>query len=226
MWITGRFHMSFASVRRVLATAFAVLLAGLTLMTGAAPALADPAAQTGTLEGWVKDPGGLPLEGVAVTLEPGGYQQNSDASGRVLFTDLPVGEYLLSASTTLNGDCPVSRSQLLYIDQYGITFGIHLHTADGEPCPPPADPEVPTAMLGGVVWGEAAGEVTVTLQPGGLRATTNEWGGFEFPGLAPGAYTLTATAAGGDCGLTANFETVLNGVDSWYDLFLEPAPCV
>lgn len=217
--------MAVVSVRRVLTTAFAVLLAGFVLMTGAAPALADPASPTGSLEGWVKAPSGLPLEGVTVTLEPGGYQQASDASGRVLFTELPTGEYLLSASTTLNGNCPVSRSQLLYIDQYGVTFGIYLYPEDGEPCPPPADPEVPPATLGGIVWGEAAGEVTVTLQPGGLQTTTGEWGGFEFPGLAPGAYTLTATAAGGDCGLTANFETVLNGVDSWYDLFLEPSPC-
>ncbi|BEL12781.1 hypothetical protein Q0Z83_109720 [Actinoplanes sichuanensis] len=217
--------MFFVSVRRLLATALAVLLAGFLLTTGAAPALADPAAPTGTFEGWVKDPGGLPLEGVTVTLEPGGYQQNSDASGRVLFTDLPVGEYLVSASTTLNGDCPVSRSQLLFVDQYGITFGLTLYTEDGEPCPPPAEPEVPAATLGGLVWGEAVAGVTVTLQPGGLQATTNEWGGFEFPGLAAGTYTLTATAAGGDCGLTASLEAVLGGTDSWYDLFLEPTVC-
>jgi hypothetical protein len=220
--------MSVSSFRRTVVTAMAALLAGIFLTTGAAPAQAGPvslheATETGRLEGWVTDPGGLPLAGVTVTLEPGGYQQTSDASGRVDFTGIPAGQYQGSASAILNGNCPVASSLSLAIDQYGLVVRFTLYPVNGDVCPPPAEPDVPAATLGGIVWGE--GEITVTLEPGGLQAVANEWGGFEFPGLAPGAYTMTATAAGADCGLTASVETVLNGQDQWFDLFLEPATC-
>lgn len=179
--------------------------------------------QTVLFQGWVKDLDGIPVEGATVTLEPGGYQQTSDESGKVEFSGIPTGEYTTTATATLNGNCPVAASQLLLIGKHGVTFQFILRPVSGEPCPPD-EVEVPPATLGGVVQG-AEGEITVTLEPGGLRTTTNEFGWYEFPALQAGTYTVTATADGGNCGVTASGEAVLNGYEQTLDLYLQPVAC-
>jgi hypothetical protein len=179
--------------------------------------------QTVQFRGRVLLPSWLPAEGATVTLEPGGYRQTSDESGEVEFRGIPAGEYTATATATLNGNCPVAAGQLLWISKYGTSFEFHLRPVNGEPCPPD-EVEVPPATLGGVVQG-AEGEITVTLEPGGLRTTTNEFGWYEFPALQAGTYTVTAAADGGDCGVTASGEAVLNGYDQTLDLYLQPVAC-
>lgn len=179
--------------------------------------------QTVLFEGWVKDLDGMPVEGATVTLEPGGYQQTSDESGKVEFSGIPTGEYTATATAMLNGNCPVAASQPLLIGKHGATFQFILRPVSGEPCPP-IEVEVPPATLGGVVQG-AEGAIAVTLEPGGLQTTANEFGWYEFPALEAGTYTVTATAAGADCDLTASGETVVNGYDQTLDLYLQPVTC-
>jgi len=179
--------------------------------------------QTVQFRGRVLLPSWLPAEGAIVTLEPGGYRQTSDESGMVEFSGVPAGEYTTTATATLNGNCPVAASQVLEIDGQGLDFEFYLRPVSGEPCPP-VEVEVPPATLGGVVQG-AEGEITVTLEPGGLQTAANEFGWYEFSALQAGTYTVTATAAGADCGLMASGETVLNGYEQTLDLYLQPVTC-
>ncbi|GGN82384.1 hypothetical protein GCM10010112_59750 [Actinoplanes lobatus] len=217
--------MSIVFGRRALATVVASLLTGLSLIAGAAPAQASST----SFRTWVKDPGGRSLEGITVTLEPGGYQQVSGADGSAVFSGFPVGEYRVSATAVLNGDCPVAAGQTLLLDRYGLEFTLMMYTANGEECPPVVEEPLP-ATLGGLVmdhdgWQPADGGGIVTLQPGDLQTTISEFGWYEFPGLPAGDYTVTATTPGGACGFTATWNITMNGYDQTVDLYPQAATC-
>ena len=63
-------------------------------------------AQTTTLEGNVKDPGGQPLKGAVIKLDrtdiKGHYQVKSDKKGHWLYTGLPFGTYDVSCEVAGN----------------------------------------------------------------------------------------------------------------------------
>ncbi|WP_328460212.1 carboxypeptidase regulatory-like domain-containing protein [Actinoplanes sp. NBC_00393] len=88
------------------------------------------------LDGWVFSPRWLPVEGLTVTLEPGGLRTTTDADGYYEFTGFPPGLYTVSA--TLDGECPSTASQTLPLDQQGLTFELYLVRID-DTCVPEED---------------------------------------------------------------------------------------
>ncbi|WP_370321421.1 carboxypeptidase regulatory-like domain-containing protein [Actinoplanes sp. ATCC 53533] len=80
------------------------------------------------------------------------------------------------------------------------------------------------ASLSGVVIDSETFELVpgavVTLQPGGLTATTGDDGGFTFAGLVAGQFTITATVDG-RCGRIFRTTLSLDG-DTWQDMVVAP----
>ncbi|HOH28316.1 MAG TPA: carboxypeptidase-like regulatory domain-containing protein [Candidatus Hydrogenedentes bacterium] len=183
--------------------------------------------QMGSLSGIVRnDNTRLPEADVLVTLMPGNYQMTTGVLGAFSFSNLPAGDYRLTAVKT--GFAEFSQD-------VEITEGFNLQNvslvptavegeaegesegegeakegeAEGEVVEGEGEPvqegesegETPeTGSLSGVVRNANTGlpepGVTVVAAPGGLASTTGVLGAFSFSGLTPGNYTLAATKQG------------------------------
>ncbi|NLV45793.1 MAG: hypothetical protein GXY07_14990, partial [Candidatus Hydrogenedentes bacterium] len=134
---------------------------------------------TGTLTGLVRD-GVTPISGAVVTLEPGGYTATTGLAGTFSISDIPVGEYTMSASAA--GYQPWSMAKT-------IVGGSNLQDVDLVPI---------TATLTGVVRDGVTpiSGAVVTLEPGGYTATTGLAGTFSISDIPVGEYTMSASATG------------------------------
>ncbi|HOC68627.1 MAG TPA: carboxypeptidase regulatory-like domain-containing protein [Candidatus Hydrogenedentes bacterium] len=183
--------------------------------------------QMGSLSGIVRsDNTGLPEADVLVTLIPGNYQMTTGVLGAFSFSNLPAGDYRLTAVKT--GFAEFSQD-------VEITEGFNLQNVSLVPTAVEGEAEGESEGEGEVKEGEAEGEVvegegepvqegesegetpetgslsgvvrnantglpepgvTVIVAPGGLTSTTGVLGAFSFSDLTPGNYTLAATKQG------------------------------
>jgi hypothetical protein len=121
------------------------------------------------------------LEGVTVTLTPGGAEAVTDATGTFVLSAVDPGDYTLTPSLTDFTFDPLNRAvTVVNSDVSGQNFT--------------AVSTIPVFNVSGSVTDGASGipNVTLTLEPGGLQQSTNFTGSYSFAGIEPGNYTLTA----------------------------------
>ena len=119
-----------------------------------------------------------------VSLTPADLLAVTNAKGAFSFPSVSAGTYLLTASATgyASGSATITVTA-------GHTANINLHLVS----------TTPGGAVQGMVKSSASGKAvagaTVALGPGILATITDSTGYYAFPSVAPGAYTLTVTAA-------------------------------
>ncbi|UNM07284.1 MAG: carboxypeptidase regulatory-like domain-containing protein [Planctomycetales bacterium] len=145
--------------------------------------LADvPPVPTFPVSGTVLDENELPLDGVTITLSPGGGSLQTDTNGNYSFLAVPAGNWTITP--TLNGweFDPVSSTfdvvdaAVSGIDFTGTEIPIITHAVSG------TVQDAGMAPISGVL---------MTLNPGGMTTSTDAQGEYIFPAVEVGGYTLT-----------------------------------
>ncbi len=152
--------------------------------------------ETGSLSGVVRS-GLTPVSGAAVSLSPGGYETTTSIAGTFNFTDLPVGDYVLTV--TAAGYEPWSGGKT-------VVSGINVQDVE-------LTAIVETGSLTGAVRSGATliSGALVALSPGGYEATTSFAGTFNFTDLPVGDYAITVTAAGYEP--WSGSKTIVSGIN-------------
>ncbi|MEZ5338449.1 MAG: carboxypeptidase-like regulatory domain-containing protein [bacterium] len=126
-----------------------------------------------------------PIEGVLLTLNPGGMTTSSDAQGAFSFPAVEVGAYTLIPSKTDYLFAPSSRNVNVSasdVNNQNFTGSLDLKFS------------VSGTVLD--VFDAPLGGVSLTLTPGGKQAISNSLGEFSIADVSPGSYTLTPTRSG------------------------------
>ncbi|HKZ49207.1 MAG TPA: carboxypeptidase regulatory-like domain-containing protein [Thermoplasmata archaeon] len=168
-----------------------------------------PLQTLGVTAGTVTDKDGNPLQGVLVTLTPGGTTSTNPA-GQFTFTNLNPGQYDLLANLTGYQDASLTAVSV----QAGSTTYVNLILGIAQT----------VGVLGGTVTdtnGTLVAGALVELVGTGLNTTTLANGNFDFPNLAPGTYDVRASANGYFPAL-ANGVVVTAGQRSSVGLVLRP----
>jgi hypothetical protein len=173
---------------------------------------------TGTLTGVVTGPDGSPLGGVAVVVSAGDFT----AQTATLTTGSP-GSYTVSDVPT-PGAYTVTFSLDGYLDETRQAGFLVPTTLSGVSVQMrPADASVRGTVTGS---GRTVAAATVELTDGELTRRTataaNPAGGFVFPDVPPGSYTLTVTAPG--FARRVSLVTVAAGDDAVRDVNLSAGP--
>ncbi|HOC69382.1 MAG TPA: carboxypeptidase-like regulatory domain-containing protein, partial [Candidatus Hydrogenedentes bacterium] len=152
--------------------------------------------ETGSLSGVVRS-GLTPVSGAAVSLSPGGYETTTSIAGTFNFTDLPVGDYVLTV--TAAGYEPWSGGKT-------VVSGINVQDVE-------LTAIVETGSLTGAVRSGATliSGALVALSPGGYEATTSFAGTFNFTDLPVGDYAITVTADGYEP--WSGSKTIVSGIN-------------
>ncbi|BAL88066.1 hypothetical protein AMIS_28460 [Actinoplanes missouriensis 431] len=215
--------MTFVRGRRVLTIAMAMVLAGLTLIAGAAPAQARRA---GLAQPAITLPGGSQAVAggtVTVTFDAGGDRRvtgfrysfgsatldarvAAGVRGGTATVDLAVGD--------ITGDRPLYAA---VVDRFGRVGPLNQATVTVTPV---AGGELTGRVLNGYTWLPIAG-AAVTLSPGGLQVSTGDDGAFSVGGVTPGVYAVTA-AVGGDCPATSTQTLEIDGQGLAVEFYLFP----
>ncbi len=143
---------------------------------------------SGTVAGTILDEGGVPLDGVSVSLSDSGGSTTTDAAGVYSLPSVAVGTYTIT----------VSKSG--YVTQAGpITVGAGQSVTSDFTLVADTTPIVTGNLTGTVTdadWGDPIDGATLTLSPGSLQDTSDASGAFSISDIAAGAYTLQISAAG------------------------------
>lgn len=145
--------------------------------------LAKAGNTTGCISGKVTESVfGAPLAGAQVVLSPGAVSATTDGAGNFFFPRLAPGTYSLAVSRTNYSS--------------GSASGIGLSAAENEVRNFSLSPTTGCNIAGTVtdsLGGQGIQGVQITLSPGGLATTTAADGSYQFIGITPSAYTLTAS---------------------------------
>ncbi len=181
----------------------------------ASVALEPLAVQPGRLLGFVREGdiyAGSAIAGATVTLQPVGLTATTDANGLYVFENVEPGDYTVTASAQGYASASAAKHVEPGVDNWA-SIALQPKTE-------------PTGVLKGVVRegnihsGANIGGATVVLDPGGATAKTGFNGFYIIEGLAPGTYTVTASAPGY---LPASVVVdVTSGQDTWGSLALQP----
>ncbi|MDR0276157.1 MAG: carboxypeptidase regulatory-like domain-containing protein [Burkholderiaceae bacterium] len=167
-----------------------------------------------SLQGVVVNAAGAAIPSASVALG-GGVTVATDADGKFAFTNQAAGAFALTISTTGYASVTVTGSLVAGVNDVGkITL------------PPP--PPLPTTgdMRGKVVdqsTGLPIAGATVQLVENSSSASTASDGRFAFGGVAPGAYTLRASALGYRAA-SGSVPVVAGQVTDLGSIALAPAP--
>ena len=170
----------------------------------------QPSVSPGSIVGQVTNSStAAAISGATVTLAPGGQTTQTNASGSYAFTNLSPGSYTVTASAT--GYQPGSKTTTV---NSGATSTVDLALT----------PLVsPGSIVGHVTNSSTSAAIsgaTVTLT-GGQSTQTDATGYYAFNNLAPGSYTVTASATGYQPGIKTT--TVNSGGTSTVDFALQPS---
>ncbi|MCB1216162.1 carboxypeptidase regulatory-like domain-containing protein [bacterium] len=133
------------------------------------------------VSGTVLDENSNPMEGVSITLTPGGGSLMTDANGNFGFLAIPAGNWTLTPSfdgwefNPVSTDIQVVDAELTGVDFTGSEIPIITHAVSGK---------VQDASLAPIEG------VLLTLNPGGMTTSSDALGAFSFPAVEVGAYTL------------------------------------
>jgi len=142
--------------------------------------------ETGSISGKVADfSTGIPIERVAVVVNPGGYTAKSHAEGNFVLSDVVPGNYSLAAfkngySTSIVNGVVVSQGETESVDFKMSSLG--------------------AGSLGGVITDALSGEgierAKVRLDPGNFSITTDFEGSYYIRDIVTGTYTLYVSHGG------------------------------
>lgn len=151
---------------------------------------------TGSLRGVIRKEGTLEvLPGVEVLLTPGNYAATSTALGLFIFSEVPVGEYILTATRTGFEKFSTAIAITEGLKVYDVELTPIAAEGEGE-----SEGEEQTGSLSGTVSNKDTGlplyGAQLLLMPGKYEAVTDRQGNYRFTGLAEGTYLLTASLSG------------------------------
>ncbi|MEU4690383.1 carboxypeptidase regulatory-like domain-containing protein [Actinoplanes sp. NPDC023714] len=215
--------MTFVRGRRVLTIAVAMVLAGFTLIAGAAPAQARPAVPA---QPAITFPNGSQATAggtITVTFDAGGDRRVTGFrySLGTATLDAAVAAGVRGGTATVDlavGDITGDRQLFAAaVDRFGRVGPLNLAAVSVTPA---AGGQLTGTVLNGYTWQPIAG-ATVTLAPGGLQVTTGDNGAFTVGGVAAGTYAVTA-AVGGDCPATSTQTLDIDGQGLYFEFYLFP----
>ncbi len=149
---------------------------------GATPAVVTA---TGDIAGRVENEAGEPIDGAAVSTDPGGYATSTASDGSYTLADVPVGSYAVTASAS--GYASSTRNGVSVIDGAVATVDFTLEDAPS------------TGSVEGWVRDPSGGAISgalVRALPSSATATTDASGNYRITGLAPDTYTVRASKTG------------------------------
>ncbi len=145
--------------------------------------LSKPGHTTGCISGKVRESVfGAPLSGAQVTLNPGAVTTTTDGAGVFVFPRLAPGAYSLSVTKANYSG--------------GSASGIGLSAEENEVRNFSLTPTAACNITGTVtdsVGGQPVQGVTVRLSPGSQVSTTGADGRYQFLGVTPSTYTVSAS---------------------------------
>jgi len=145
--------------------------------------LSKPGHTTGCISGKVTESiFGAPLSGAQVTLNPGSMTVTTDGAGNFMFPRLAPGTYSLTVTKANYSS--------------GSANGINLSAEENEVRNFALTPTAGCNISGTVrdsVGGQPIQGVQVTLSPGNHTTTTDADGKYQFVGITPSTYTLSAS---------------------------------
>lgn len=144
--------------------------------------LAKPGHTTGCISGKVTENlHSAPLSGAQIVLTPGSLTTTTDGAGNFFFPRLAPGVYSLSVSRTNYSDGSAS----------GVAVAAEENVVRNFLLAPTTGCNITGTVLDSV-GGQPIPIVQVTLSPGGHSTLTDSQGRFQFLGIAPSTYTLSA----------------------------------
>jgi hypothetical protein len=138
--------------------------------------------QTGVITGFVRTTAGLPIAGVAVSIEPGGQWTVSLPDGSYTLSGVPAGVYKVKASK--KGFASRIENEVVVTAGQAVTLNFTLG---------------PAGTLAGYVRdqsGLSLSDVTISVVPGGYSTVTNVSGTYIMSDIPPGVYSVNASKAG------------------------------
>jgi hypothetical protein len=140
-----------------------------------------PGSSTCTISGYVKDANGTPVQSAVISANNGGYTAGTDANGYYTMTvtgdiyDLTCTKtgYLTQTVTGFDAACGTTKTLNWTLPMPGSIAGYVRDTAGN-------------GLVG----------ATVTVTPGNLSTQTNSTGYYQFTGLTPQTYSVTASRYG------------------------------
>jgi hypothetical protein len=152
---------------------------------------------TGSLRGQVVDAATrAPIAGATVSVDGTRLTATTDSAGTYRFATVAVGQ--LTVRVAASGFLSQSQSVIVSAGATA-TLNFSLSPLLIRPVPPPV-PRLPlTGTVSGRVTsstGTAIGGATVSVSGTSLSATTDASGNYTIGGVAPGTYTVTASASG------------------------------
>lgn len=148
--------------------------------------LSKPGHTTGCISGKVTESVfGAPLSGAEIILTPGSAAATTDGAGNFIFPKLAPGVYSLSVAKTNYSSSSEAGLAVTAGDNKVSNFSL--------------SPTVGCNITGVVtdsVGGQPVQGLQVTLSPGGQTSTTGPDGRYQFLGVAPSTYTVSAYMLG------------------------------
>ena len=146
----------------------------------------QPSPTTGTISGTVTDEStGTPIAGASVSTQPATTTATTDTQGNYAISDADEGSYTVTASASGYFD---------ESDNVTVTAG------QTTTCNLALEPKPTTGTISGTVTEEGTGTpiagASVSTQPATTIAISDTQGNYKIDDVAPGSYTLTASASG------------------------------